>query len=460
MSALRTAASLAVFRSAGVLMAGALALHAVAVLKYPNGLLAVLALALSVWLQGGWALLAWTAPAAAPRAAAIAGNLTLVVVDLAVIVVGAGGPAVAVVAGTALALEIGALAVVAGPLERGEGLLPPNARRLPLLAAIATAVAIVIALALSSAAASAPALASVVGIAGAAVPSGEPGNPAVGAAPSASSDGAAASSPAPGGPTATGSSPGATGASTQPAPASLAPSASAGGSTASPDLATAAPPATSKAAPAASSPAAPSNSIVPGATAPIGRIQPTPTPIPPLGKSSAAATTPASTPKPSLTAAPTASRTAAPTEVPTPAPTPIATPRPTPRPTPVPTPTAPPIAAGNPGVITFGADYDPGTLAIIGRATAFRVGHQAAWRADLTEPAGSTTLTFTITQPNPNGHEFPHWQQDFSVGDPSFAVIAGRADLSVYVHGEPGTFTMRILRDSTVLAEGTFRIIP
>jgi hypothetical protein len=115
-----------------------------------------------------------------------------------------------------------------------------------------------------------------------------------------------------------------------------------------------------------------------------------------------------------------------------------------------------------PGTIIFGADYDHDTLAIIGRTSTIHPGELVAWRADLIEPAGSTTLTFTITAPNPNGPEFPHWQQDFSVPDPSFVVLVNRVDLSVYVHGEPGSYIMRIRRGPTgaILAEGTFNLVP
>lgn len=118
------------------------------------------------------------------------------------------------------------------------------------------------------------------------------------------------------------------------------------------------------------------------------------------------------------------------------------------------------MEAAHPGTITFGSDYDPATLAIIGATTTIHRGELVAWRADLTEPAGSTTLTFTVTEPNPPGPEFPHWQQDFSVPDASYVVIVNRVDLSVYVHGDPGTFIMRIRRGQTVLAQGQFRLIP
>jgi hypothetical protein len=139
----------------------------------------------------------------------------------------------------------------------------------------------------------------------------------------------------------------------------------------------------------------------------------------------------------------------------------VPTPRPTPEPTATPQPD-PTVAPGNPGTITFGTSYDPATLALGGRTSTIHPGQLIAWRADLSEPAGASKLTFTITAPNPNGPEFPHWQQDFSVPDPSYVVIVNRADLSVYVHGEPGQYIMRIRRgaDGPVLAEGRFSLVP
>jgi hypothetical protein len=120
------------------------------------------------------------------------------------------------------------------------------------------------------------------------------------------------------------------------------------------------------------------------------------------------------------------------------------------------------MAPGIPGTIAFGRDYDPDTLALIGPTRTVHEGQVVAWRADLLEPAGSPTLTFTITEPNDHGPEFPHWQQDFDVPDPGFIVLVQRADMSVFVHGEPGTYIMRIRRGPTgqILADGMFNVLP
>jgi hypothetical protein len=120
--------------------------------------------------------------------------------------------------------------------------------------------------------------------------------------------------------------------------------------------------------------------------------------------------------------------------------------------------TAPGIA----GTVTFGRDYDPATLALIDPSPTIRAGTEIVWRADLTKPADGPTLTFTITAPNDHGPEFPHWQEDFAVPDPSFVILVKRVDLSIYVHGEPGTFIMRIRRGPSgeILAEGKFTVLP
>ena len=209
------------------------------------------------------------------------------------------------------------------------------------------------------------------------------------------------------------------------------------------------------------------------AASPVPTQQAEPTAAPTIGSTPHAPSTarptnvPTTSPARGLDPAPTPRPTVSPppTPRPTPRPTPSPTPRPTPEPTPSPTPTPTPepsVASGDPGTITFGRDYDPTTLALIGPTRTLRVGQEVAWRADLTEPAGTTTLTFTVTEPLPSGKEFPHWQQDFSVADPSFTVLAKRVDMSVYVHDEPGNYIMRIRRgaDGPILAEGTFTVLP
>jgi hypothetical protein len=258
--------------------------------------------------------------------------------------------------------------------------------------------------------------------------------------------------------------------------------AAAGPSTSSAPAATAAPlGATSSATPSTTAPSAgatsPAASTVTGPASRAGASG-TSSPVPTGSASSPPTATPAGTPRPSVTPRPTpsapsprptagsSSPSATPRPAPTPTPKPVATPAPTARPTPSPTPaptpppTASPVASGPPGTITFGADYDPQTLAIIGPTSTIHLGQLVAWRADLSEPAGSTTLTFTVSEPNPPGPEFPHWQQDFSVPDASFVVIVNKVDLSVYVHGEPGSFIMRIRRGQALLAEGHFSLIP
>jgi hypothetical protein len=111
-------------------------------------------------------------------------------------------------------------------------------------------------------------------------------------------------------------------------------------------------------------------------------------------------------------------------------------------------------------VITFGSDYDPVDLTIVAPATDFHVGAHVAWRADFSRPPGTATVRFTLTELRPVGPSIVHWQEDIPLSNPAFTVLVNRAVLSTYAHDEPGTFVMRYLAGGTVLAVGTFIIVP
>ena len=193
-----------------------------------------------------------------------------------------------------------------------------------------------------------------------------------------------------------------------------------------------------------------SPTVAPQPTAP-----PTPTPI-------IIYVTPAPTPSPEPTAPPTPDVTSAPTDTPTlpptPAPTPTAppatvTPEPTPTRAPEPTP-----FAQQPGVIYFGRDYDPDTLYIVDPATSFRRGQKIAWSAVLSEGAGATTLTVTLSKViGEGGAERVQYTEEVTISSPDNDVLANKVNLSLLVRGK-GLFTMRYFREATLLAEGTFEL--
>lgn len=132
----------------------------------------------------------------------------------------------------------------------------------------------------------------------------------------------------------------------------------------------------------------------------------------------------------------------------------------------VPDPTIPPFVPtfapiGGSGIITFGlpANLDEDTLEINPSRDSFKIGNKGiAWSAELSEPAGATTLTWILAKVSSGGSERIIWRQDTDVSNPEFTILANDADLSLLVDRKPGTYVMRYLRDAEILAEGRFTL--
>jgi hypothetical protein len=107
------------------------------------------------------------------------------------------------------------------------------------------------------------------------------------------------------------------------------------------------------------------------------------------------------------------------------------------------------------GTVKFGAGLNRDELLVKVPKKTFALGDQIAWRAELSEPAGATSLTFTLAKREKSGSESVVYQQPVAVADPKFDVLANEGDLGIT---EPGTYVVRILRDATVLAEGEFAV--
>jgi len=126
-------------------------------------------------------------------------------------------------------------------------------------------------------------------------------------------------------------------------------------------------------------------------------------------------------------------------------------------------PTAVPAAApefSRTGIITFGKSFNTNTLKIIGPAVSFKASSKLiAWSAELSEPAGATTITVILASRTAGGAESLLYKLDVDISDPSFGILANKADLALVVDRKPGTYIMRYLRGGTVLAEGTFRLV-
>lgn len=111
------------------------------------------------------------------------------------------------------------------------------------------------------------------------------------------------------------------------------------------------------------------------------------------------------------------------------------------------------------GVITFGNNYDPDTLDIVGPTSVFKASaKRIAWSASLRRPAGATSLTLIIASRTKSGVETTLIKQSVDVSDPGFDQLANAIDLGSLLNRKPGTYVMRYLRESDVLAEGTFTL--
>lgn len=116
---------------------------------------------------------------------------------------------------------------------------------------------------------------------------------------------------------------------------------------------------------------------------------------------------------------------------------------------------------GGSGIITFGApaNLDEDTLAINPSKDTFKVSSKGiAWSAELSEPAGATSVTWIVAKVSAGGAETGKWSEDVDVSNPSFTILANSADLAFLLDRKAGTYVMRYLRDDVILAEGKFTL--
>jgi hypothetical protein len=128
-----------------------------------------------------------------------------------------------------------------------------------------------------------------------------------------------------------------------------------------------------------------------------------------------------------------------------------------PQATKTPTPTSTPRPVVGSGKITFGSDLDDATVTIIGPKTTFAIGEEIAWRAELSEPAGATSIDLVIAKVGAGGTETVVYTVANPISSPKFDLLGNKVDLSPLLDG-PGRYVMRYFRDATQLAEGQFTL--
>ncbi len=127
--------------------------------------------------------------------------------------------------------------------------------------------------------------------------------------------------------------------------------------------------------------------------------------------------------------------------------------------------TAPPVATEAPvtelaGTIEFGTAFDPDTLVMTEPTSRFkRTYSPISYVIHLSGPAGATELTATLTRRASGGVETTIDSVPMPIANPDFDTFANAADLAASVGNTPGTYVMRVIREGTVLAEGTFTLV-
>ena len=111
------------------------------------------------------------------------------------------------------------------------------------------------------------------------------------------------------------------------------------------------------------------------------------------------------------------------------------------------------------GLITFGVGVDPDELTILEPSETFAVdAAEISYSAELSEPAGATSLTVVFASVKDSGVESFIYQEDISISNPTFGIFANTADVASVVGNAPGRYVMRFMREATVLAEGFFTL--
>ncbi len=123
-----------------------------------------------------------------------------------------------------------------------------------------------------------------------------------------------------------------------------------------------------------------------------------------------------------------------------------------------PTPAAPEVRLA--GTIEFGTKYDPDTLAMTTPVSRFKVTYNPiSYVIHLSEPAGATSLTLSLTRRASGGAETTIVSVPLDVANPEFNTFANSTDLGGLADHKVGTYVLRLIREGELLAEGTFELV-
>ena len=112
------------------------------------------------------------------------------------------------------------------------------------------------------------------------------------------------------------------------------------------------------------------------------------------------------------------------------------------------------------GVITFGTSFDPDTLDIPEPLTRFkRTFPVIAWSADLAHGVNAAFVSWTVVRRTDSGIEETMFDVEEPIDGSTITSLANSADLAFHVDHIAGTYVMRYLDSSEILAEGTFTLV-
>jgi hypothetical protein len=120
---------------------------------------------------------------------------------------------------------------------------------------------------------------------------------------------------------------------------------------------------------------------------------------------------------------------------------------------------APAVVNIGTGVITFGTHYDATTLLIDRPATTFkRTSSNICWSADWLREAAHSTVSEFLVRVTTGGVETTLVQEKPAISNPAFTLWANCNDFSYWTQSKAGTYKLRFLDGTVILAEGTFKL--
>lgn len=110
------------------------------------------------------------------------------------------------------------------------------------------------------------------------------------------------------------------------------------------------------------------------------------------------------------------------------------------------------------GKVTFGESLDMSTLTLAGQRSTFQPADDMAFRVELPEAVNATSVRIVVLHKQGAGEQQVA-SEPMDIGNPEWTVFGTTLDLLSVTSGTTGEYVVRVLRDTTTLAEGTFTVV-